>query len=292
MNSTDTVTISTSLPVTVNPSSAEIVFNPITNSYALSVGVKVQLPINELVEVLLRFNQEQMLVPSHVEDHSSVSHSVLAFLPEPTAIESVPQDSSVYTPKASIAHASTFKRRSKINSFPDDEFARISISVIRQEPALFEYRERAKWHKSSGRFFVDNSEARAESHTAELNSGFALFAELPVNEQFAYHPRSASMESTKGLSANAPVFTPGSAFASTYTDSLRSRSMSESYADVAGSRRSERAMSMAYLPPSVMEEESDVNAFWSKITAIDSEAPVEAPAFTREESRPAECKQM
>lgn len=318
MTSSESISVSTRLPVTVNPSDTEIVFNSDTNSYSLSLGVKIQLPITELVEVLLKFNQEQ--VASHsstVEELLSSSklsaHDIgglLATLPEPTSLDAAPEpppglgdgSSGVYTPNSRGADPA------------HDDFARISVTVARQEPALLEYRERAKW--TSGKYVTTNAKVRSEANASKLTTGFELFGELPVHAHFLsqadyctdyptqhYHPRSGSMDSTlssysmkpppTSLSADAPVFTPGSAFASTAQpslDSLRIRAMSDtfvSHADnLAGAGRNERAMSLAYLPPSalsVMREEG---------AGCSTENDWAAPEMQRGESRPAECKQM
>ncbi len=325
--------------MTVNPSETEIVFNSDTNSYALSLGVKIQLPIAELVEVLLKFNQEQVVSHSSAVEEPVVAADkqslvedvggILAALPAASRMEQeepVPppglgdgsQSSPVYTPKS--------RGLEKSSHVADDGFARISITVARQEPALLEYRQRAKWTSDFGKFFAIDAPSRIESNLSRMSEGFDHYGELPVHPHFLdsssyqeeeytshqYHPRSGSMDSNlsssysmkptnlppsntvlSSLSADAPVFTPGSAFASTAMpslDSLRIRAMSDTFAsnlenslaNNGAASRNERAMSLAYLPPSalsVMREEGASNE-WA------------APELERGESRPAECKQM
>lgn len=306
MNSLESIAISAQLPVTITAANSEIVYNPETNAYALSLGVNIQLPISELVDVLLKFNQEQV-VPSSpavqgdtlVLDKASYAEiaSVLSSLPAATKTEehapppglAEPSSTSpIYTPKS---------REIGNGFFPDDDFMRIPLTVIRQEPGLLEYRERSKW--TTGKFFTPDVSSRTESNIARLTRGFELYTELPVDPQFLdqseymheeyiHHPRSGSMDSgysstkPRYLSADAPVFTPGSAFASTAVtpslESVRVRAMSDTFTQEPRSR-DERAMSLAYLPPSalsVMREDTN----W------------DAPQLERGESRPAECKQM
>lgn len=296
MNTSESISVSTQLPVTLNPAETEIVFNPDTNSYALSLGVKIQLPITELVEVLLKFNQEQSLSHSLpvaeqvdlVTEPEQPVERMLATLPEPTSLtvqEPPPGlgdgSSPVYTPR----------------SCTSDGFTGVSITVVRQEPALLEYRDRAKW--TSGKFFTTDAKTRCESNATKLSDGFELFANLPVHshflsqvdayEDYNYHPRTGSMDSTLSsysmkpptLSADAPVFTPASAFASTgmpSLDSLRIRAMSDTFADAS---RTDRAMSLGYLPPSALSVMREGENEWAAPTIME-----------RAESRPAECKQM
>ena len=272
MSDSGTITIAASLPVNVTPSSTQIVFCPDTNSYALQIGVTVQLPITELVEVLLKFNAEHVVSTPVTEVDSSTTHSLLASLPDASPY-SLPDSPSVYTPK--VAHAGTKRaRETGSGKFANDDFARIPIGVARQDPMVMEYRERSKWRRESGRFFIEDSLAKEQERVEKLEQGFKCFEELLVNEHFlapvaARHSRASSMDASAGfdsvytapvqskqLSADAPVFTPGSGFASTYAPdsgaSSRQRSMSDAFIDqVAG--RSERIMSAAsFLPPAAL----------------------------------------
>lgn len=297
MHDPNVLSISTSLPVSVTPSSTAIVFCPETNSYSLSLGVTVQLPIPDLVEVLLKFNAEHVVPQSSAE--SSNSHSLLASLPEASPY-SLP-DSSVYTPKA---HASAGPPRDvspASTGYPEDDFMRIPIALTRQDPLILEYRERAKWTRESGRFFVDNSQAKQEARSERLNRAIACFEDM----MFANESESFTANGSKKLSADAPEFTPGSAFASTYvsdaSDSVRMRAFSEN-----AEPRRERSMSaLSFLPPSAMIPEEapevavqavspskQISSFWARVT---SQAGLVAPPeneLQRQESRPAECKQM
>jgi len=256
MNSQETLTVSASLPVQVNPSTSEIVFDPDTNSYALSVGVKVQLPISDLVDVLLKLNQERGATHSKIEDAilPPVSRLWSAALPRSTTFAVDPP----------IAHAES-PRHERMESFAVDTpssspFDEIPMVVVRQDAGLFEYRERSKWTRESGRFFIENWTDRESARLMKQEEAFRAYDNLPINEAFLidsqYDAVSASQDFyqpiTK-LSADAPVFTPASAFASTVavepTDaSMRLRAMSDS------ATRNERSMSsMTYLPPSVLE---------------------------------------
>lgn len=301
MQDPNTLTIATSLPVQITPSTAEIVFCSETNSYALSLGVRVQLPIPELVDLLLKFNATQSASKPVVDDESHISHSLLASLPEASPF-SVPE-SFVYTPKNGV-HADV-KRSCQASSsceYAEDDFARIPIHVARQDPFLLEYKERSMWRAESGRFFrachvekqgdLVNKEARA----------YEIYDQLSVNEHFLYMmnpPVSESSEtglppatsfsrppSTK-LSADAPVFTPGSAFASTQgsdNGAVRQRAMS-------GDTHSEKLAR----PPRVVEEapvespNKQLASFWAKV--VSSQAVLD-PADVEEKVDAAECKQM
>jgi hypothetical protein len=301
MQQDSTVSIAASLPLKMNPTSSEIVFCPETNSYCLSLGVNVQLPIHELVEVLLKFNAEHV-VPNSVSDaESSDSQSLLAVLPEASALVSQ-SDSPVYTPKASESAQPEGIVRGTM--YPDDDFMRIPVAVSRQDPTLLDYRERAKWHREFGRFFTDNSFAKQEARMDRFTKALERYDQLPVAEEFAHqygYDETVFPKQTgaKRLSADAPVFTPGSAFASTYaSDSVRDRALSETFAD--GSRRDRVMSNLSYLPPNaVIEEalpevpvETAISSFWSRITATQDIAAESLPSLEREESRPAECKQM
>jgi hypothetical protein len=315
------MSVAAQLPISLSPSSSEIVFCPESNSYALSVGVTVQLPITELVEVLLKFNSEHMNPEPKQLTASHQSHSLLASLPDASPY-SFPDSPSVYTPRTS-EHAKA-KRSRQSNRFADDEFLRIPLSVARQDGMLIEYRERSKWRRESGKFFRDNSIGKEEERIERLNLGFKCYDELLVNEHFMNHaeyesfalPTESIYDSQKTstkLNADAPIFTPGSAFASTYVsdtegESIRQRAMSESIS------RDERSVSLSYLPPSalsVMEEKPEepvesvvsttvpsptkqITSFWNKVVAAtaDDIPAVSQPDLDRDESRPVECKQM
>lgn len=316
------MSIAAQLAINLKLSSSEIVYSPESNGYALSVGVTVQLPITELVEVLLKFNAEHVAPRSSPQVESHHSHSLLASLPDASPY-SFPESPSVYTPKAA-AHATAKRAREPVSSeVPENDFSRIPVAVTRQDGMIMEYRERAKWRRESGKFFTDNSIEKQMNRMEKLNNGFKWFDELLVNEHFLhptdmnwyhYPARANSMDAmfdskpAKRLSADAPVFTPGSAFASTYVseaggDSVRQRAMSENL-----SSRQERAMSLTYLPPSalsVMHENNEapvetaqpstpsqeLSSFWNKVVAAAASGS-SVPELVREESRPAECKQM
>ena len=295
MQPSHTISIPTSLPLSVNPTSTEIVFCPESNSYSLSLGVNVKLPIHELVEVLLKFNSEHV-VPNSISDlESSLSQSLLASLPD--AAPFVLPESPVYTPKASNGSGVSNTRFIRETMFADDDFKRVPISVARQDPILLEYRERTKWHREFGRFFVENSVKKQEDRAVRFTHALERYDELPVVDDFKYEYAVPMSSCGKQLSADAPVFTPGSAFASTYaSDSVRERALSENFAETAGR---DRIMSnVSYLPPNALIEEAfpeapvntEISTFWSRVAAA---APLQKePTLEREESRPAECKQM
>ena len=268
MNS-DTLTISTSMPVSVSPTGSEIVYNPESNSYALSISVNVQLPITELVELLLKFNQEHVALPAACEQVEPIaSSSRLASLPVATSFSPVhaPAPDAVYTPE----------RRGK---FEDDEFMRIPIAVTRQDPFLMDYRERSKW--TTGKFLA--SSLRENETLNRLTLGFQQYDQLPVNPHFAnqewveYVPAASPWSGAK-LSADAPVFTPGSGFSTQASSCEFSR---------------ERRMSEAVLPPSAMEAKADsmsdpLQSIWNNATRdVTPDAWTPVPA-----SSPGECKQM
>jgi hypothetical protein len=301
MQQAHTVSIAASLPIQVNPTSTEIVFCPESNSYSLSLGVNVQLPIHELVDVLLKFNAEHV-VPNSISDvESSHSQSLLASLPEATPYEF--PDSPVYTPKASSNSGTSSKKLIRETSYADDDFMRVPITVARQDPMLLDYRERTKWHREFGRFFVENAFKKQDERMDRFTQALQRYDELPVAEEFRYEYATTEMKPSsssiggKRLSADAPVFTPGSAFASTYaSDSIRERALSENFAEAAPGGTRDRVMSnLSYLPPSAVVEEafpeapvsSEIASFWSRVA---SAAPPQS--IEREESRPAECKQM
>ena len=256
MNSQDSLTVSTSLPVQVNPSTSEIVFDPDTNSYALSVGVKVQLPISDLVDVLLKFNQE------HVAPHSKAEEAPPAPISRLWSV-ALPR-TTTFTFDPPVAHAES-PRHERMDSYVVDTptsspFDEIPMTVVRQDAGLFDYRERSKWTRESGRFFIENWTDRESARLIKQEEAFRAYDNLPVNEAFLVDPQYGDVSASQDfyqpitkLSADAPVFTPASAFASTVavgpTDaSMRLRAMSDSVT------RNERSMSsMTYLPPSVLE---------------------------------------
>jgi hypothetical protein len=257
MNSQETLTLATSLPVQVNPSTSEIVFDPDSNSYALSIGVKVQLPISDLVEVLLKFNQEQIASNSKPQE-------MPAFQRTKTWASALPR-STTFTFDPPVAHAES-PRHEHSTSFAVDTptkspFDQIPMSVVRQDIGLFDYRERSKWARDSGRFFIENWNDRESTRFMKQEEAFRAYDNLPINDAFLadFHqyedvPMTTDFfQPLTKLSADAPVFTPASAFASTVaaapTDaSMRLRAMSDS------ATRNERSMSsMTYLPPSVVE---------------------------------------
>lgn len=260
MNSQETLTLAASLPVQVNPSTSEIVFDPDSNSYALSIGVKVQLPISDLVEVLLKFNQE------HVAPNSN-PQEMPAFQRTKTWASALPR-STTFTFDPPVAHAES-PRHEHSTSFALDTptkspFDQIPMSVVRQDVGLYDYRERSKWARDSGRFFIENWGDRESTRFTMQEEAFRAYDNLPINEaflgDFQYDdvPMAADFfQPLTKLSADAPVFTPASAFASTVaaapTDaSMRLRAMSDS------GPRNERSMSsMTYLPPSVVEAAED-----------------------------------
>ena len=265
MNSQESLTVSASLPVQVNPSTSEIVYDPETNSYALSVGVKVQLPISDLIDVLLKFNQEQTAPLSKYEERTPVSRNGLwsAALPRSTTYTLDKFDPPV-------AHAES-PRHERTESFgvetpTNSPFDEIPMTVVRQDVGLFDYRERSKWTRESGRFFAENWFDRQSSRLIKQEEAFRAYDNLPVHEAFQADIQYADMPVAQDfyqpitkLSADAPVFTPASAFASTVaggpTDaSLRLRAMSDS------ATRNERSMSsMTYLPPSAIEAAAEDN---------------------------------
>ena len=327
MQTSNTVSVAAKLPIALTPSSSEIVFCPESNSYSLSLGVTVQVPITELVEVLLKFNSEHMNQSPKQAKDSNQSNSLLASLPDASPY-SFPDSPSVYTPRT--AGNASNKRSRNSNVFPEDDFLRIPLSVARQDGILMEYRERAKWRRESGRFFTDNSIYKEEERIERINLGFKCYDELLVNEHFMNHaglsefdsyapptePMEAIYDSHKTstrLNADAPIFTPGSAFASTYVsdtegDSTRQRALSETIS------RDERSVSLSYLPPSalsLMQEKPEepvesvvsttvpsptkhINSFWNNVLAatVDDIPAVSQPDLERHESRPVECKQM
>ena len=262
MNSQETLTVSTSLPVQVHPSSSEIVFDPETNSYALSVGVKVQLPISDLVDVLLKFNQE------HVAPHSKTEEALPAPISRLWSV-ALPR-TTTFTFDPPVAHAES-PRHERMDSYLVDTptsspFDDIPMTVVRQDAGLFDYRERSKWTRESGRFFIENWNNRESARLIKQEEAFRAYDELPINEAFLVDPQYGDVSASQDfyqpitkLSADAPVFTPASAFASTVavgpTDaSMRLRAMSDSVT------RNERSMSsMTYLPPSVLEPSSEDN---------------------------------
>lgn len=257
MNSQETLTLATSLPVQVNPSTSEIVFDPDSNSYALSIGVKVQLPISDLVEVLLKFNQEQIASHSKQQEMPALQRTK-------TWASALPR-STTFTFDPPVAHAES-PRHEHSTSFGVDTptkspFDLIPMSVVRQDIGLFDYRERSKWTRDSGRFFIENWNDRESTRFMKQEEAFRAYDNLPINDAFLadfqqYEDVPMTTEFFQPLtklSADAPVFTPASAFASTVaaapTDaSMRLRAMSDS------ATRNERSMSsMTYLPPSVVE---------------------------------------
>jgi hypothetical protein len=295
MQQANIVSVAATLPISVNPSSSEIVFCPETNSYSLSLGVNIQLPIHELVELLLKFNAEHV-VPNSVSDkESSHSQSLLASLPE--ASPYMLPDASVYTPRASEPVKKVYVRES---TFADDDFMHVPITVARQDPVLLDYKERAKWHRDFGRFFIEDGFRKQDERMDRFTRALERFDQLPVAAEFSasspvfdasYEYVEPKPVGNKRLSADAPIFTPGSGFASTYaSDSVRER------AESAGR---ERIMSnLSYLPANaVIEEEGAlkpeapveaVASFWKRMVASD----IVPEPLQREESRPAECKQM
>ena len=260
MNSQETLTMSASLPIQVNSSTSEIVFDPDTNSYALSVGVKVQLPISDLVEVLLKFNQE------HVAPHSKLDVDPLP--PISRLWSAALPRSTTFTFEPPVAHAES-PRHERTESFAVDTptsspFDEIPMTVVRQDAGLFDYRERSKWNRESGRFFVENRAARQSARLLKQEEAFRAYDNLPINDAFLLDQQYGELSGSPDffqpitkLSADAPVFTPASAFASTVavgpTDaSMRLRAMSDSIT------RNERSMSsMTYLPPSVLESSGE-----------------------------------
>lgn len=303
MQQSTTVSIAAPLPLRVDPTSSEIVFCPETNSYNLSLGVTVQLPIHELVDVLLKFNAEHV-VPNSVSDaESSDSQSLLAALPEaPAPARSM---SPVYTPKAADYFAAPSQRRE--SPYPDDDFMRIPVAVARQDPALLDYRERAKWHREFGKFYVDNAFSKQEERMDRFTRALQRYDELPVASHFSDTREYEYLEEAplrpsagKRMSADAPIFTPGSAFASTYaSDSVRERALSETFAE--GGKRDRVMSNLSYLPPSALVEEAvpevpvdtALSSFWNRVAAAsDFETYNPALSMERQESRPAECKQM
>jgi hypothetical protein len=306
MQQANILSVPATLPISVNPSSSEIVFCPETNSYSLSLGVTVQLPIHELVEVLLKFNAEHV-VPNSVSDaESSNSQSLLASMPEASPF-TLP-DSSVYTPKVSDMP----KKICRESKFDDDDFMQIPITVARQDPILLDYKERAKWQREFGRFFVESAFRKQEERMDRFTKSLQRYDELPVAEEFsssshsgayyeqaAYDYVEAKPLGGKRLSADAPEFTPGSAFASTYaSDSVKERALSETFAEAARGDRDRAMSNLSYLPPNAVINEEEVDAavessavasFWKHVVA-NNVVPMES--LERDESRPAECKQM
>jgi hypothetical protein len=203
--------------------------------------------------------------------------------------------------------------RSGLNG--SDMFSRISIAVSRQDPLLHDYRSRAKWTKSCGKYFVANADSREGKRLAIEEEAYRLYNELPVNEYFLldqvlWDDNVASIGQMNGkMSADAPIFTPGmfsyaastSAGTSGVVDSIRSRAYSDVIGGSVGVSRTERTMSaMAFLPPSALIEEGVAvreksQSFWSKmrLPAATAEVGPDPPGWAeRQESRPAECKQM
>jgi hypothetical protein len=252
----------------------------------------VQLPIPELVDVLLKFNAEQAEAQRKVEGESILSHSLLASLPEASPF-SFP-DASMYTPKngsKGVQHASKSSEYAE-----DDYFSRISIQVARQDPFLQDYKERSMWRSETGRFFrAKHLEKQDELVNKQLRA-YELFEQLPVNEHFLSTvgmdcgvPEPCSefglppvRPSSTKLSADAPVFTPGSAFASTQgsDNGVRSRAMSaDAVSDVhVPLARQDRVMSAAAgALAATCEEERSSSSFWAGVVGSKGEE---------------ECKQM
>ena len=261
------------MPISVNPSGAEIVYKPETDSYVLSVGVTVQLPVTELVELLLKFNQEQQCIaPAVCEPEVQSSRAILAFLPPATCMSPAGSPNEVYTPKSTPTATSIL--------FDEDDFARIPICVTRQDPFLMDYRERSKWRREEGKFFVENAVSREANRVTRLTLGFKQYDEMTVNPQFVYeevpHGRSGSMDSTWSkagkLSADAPVFTPASAF--TRCSEAEPR---------------ERNMSISMLPPSVEEAWKPASDVLSDKCPWSGEA---TRAATPEQAAADTCRQM
>jgi hypothetical protein len=136
---------------------------------------------------------------------------------------------------------------------------------------------------------------------------YSLFSELPVHEYFYDSVDWGQVDGGSGkmMSADAPIFTPGM-FSYTTASTAAATVRSRAYSDVVGDHRTERTMSaMAFLPPSALLEESlgcpqvgKSENFWSKMglppaatTTLDSSISP-PPGLARDESRPAECKQM
>ena len=274
MQDPNILTIATSLPVQITPSASEIVFCPESNSYALSLGVKVQLPIQELVEVLLKFNAEQAERQPVAEEDSNVSQSLMASLPEASPF-SFPE-SHVYTPKNGVhAEVKRSRQASASSEYPEDDFSRVPIHVARQDPCLQDYRDRSMWREESGVFFrSDHAEKQGKLLAAQARA-YEIFEKLPVKDHFlsmgevdfcGEYPMemglppatSFSRPSSTKLSADAPVFTPGSAFASTQgseSGMVRQRALSADTVSEKAASRQDRVMSAAsasFLPASAL----------------------------------------
>jgi hypothetical protein len=334
---------------------SEIVFSPQDQSYFLSMGVTVQLPINDLVEVLLKFNKEQggqhvsSILPTDESKVEQSAREVPVALPFPVQAPAV--DDSGLDAATTELLADSMKRVElptdtgiSISSTVEDAFRNVPIHLVRQDQFLLEYKERCKWHQASSTFLIAGSYKRRQDRMRTQEVQREYLATLDEQNSSAFVSRLDSMNGSttmgdpngfmsigaKKLSANAPVFTPGSSFTTHISEyETRPRAQSDTLHDSSGMNsdmfavrqaaaraRGERAMStIAFLPPlavdyreveeevevprldsdhfdEMMKSSSQFNSFWN-----DGKSPLEASTAdqrtaSNDSDHPPECKQM
>ena len=224
-----------SIPVQLQPSQAEIVFSPETQSYALSFGITVTLPVNELVETLLRFNAEQQSACKADE-------------PEPILTGDSICDILVDENLASEANLFG-KLEEQVNSSvatsETTDFDEIPISLIRSDTYYQDYVQRSKWQYAESTFLVKDVHKRAAERCRKESAQAESLARR--KQRSASNATTAASESR--LSADAPVFLP------------RGRAFSENNNNIeknapSGARaRAMTATSSFWSPPTVEEDD-------------------------------------
>jgi len=235
-----TTSISTKIPLTLVPSQVEIVYSPDSQSYSLNFGVTMQLPINELVETLLKFSAAQQMNACVVDQSTGDPQPEVfldTFVPESTSLPLSDQE-----------------------DFPsmltEDTFRHIPISLIRQDEAYLDYVQRSKWQYPAASFLVKDAhkfnQDKMKAEDKQLRYLASFLDETSTKKQ---RTSSATTAGSARLSADAPVFTPGSSGVSFGPDGLgRPRAWSESpeYLASFSEPLRERAMTTveSWAPPS------------------------------------------
>jgi hypothetical protein len=222
-----TASIRAQIPVSLVPSQVEIVYSPDSQGYSLNFGITVQLPINDLVESLLKFNATHHSV-SACEGQVCANESTEDFLqPEP----------DIFLDNFAGDSASVLPLIDPEDELPpmsiEDTFNNIPISLIRQDEAYLDYLQRSKWQYSEATFFTRNPH-KFNQEKALLQERQLRYLQRFLEESTTRKHRTSSSATSAGssvrLSADAPVFTPGSSGVSFAADGAgsRARAWSES----------------------------------------------------------------
>ena len=252
--------IRTQIPVSLAPSQVEIVYSPESKGYSLNFGITVQLPINDLVESLLKFNASQQDLNACIDQVVDESTGV----PQPDQdvfLDTFVPESTSNLPLLDIAAP----EEELPSMLVDDTFRNIPISLIRQDEVYLDYVQRSKWQYAEATFLVRNAhkatQEKLKADDMQLRY-LARFLEESSTKKHRTSSTASTVASSGRLSADAPVFTPALSGVCFSDGPSRPRAWSESPEYLASSAEPtplrERAMTTAdaWAPPSGDEDAS------------------------------------